>query len=68
MIDAATHLVILREGSTVLCSAHARAMQLVSQAAQVECDLYQLSEDEEPIRCQACLLAEVNPDPGQLPH
>jgi hypothetical protein len=68
MTDAATHLVILREGTTVLCAAHARALQLITQAAQVECDLYHMSEDEEPIRCQACLLAEVNPDPHQRPH
>ena len=68
MTDQATHLVILREGTTVLCSAHARALQLITQAAVVDCDLYHLTEDEEPIRCQACLLAEVNPDPHQLPH
>jgi hypothetical protein len=63
-----THLVVLREGTTVLCPAHASAMRLISQAADVECDIYILPEDEEPIRCQACLLAEVNPDPQQLPH
>jgi hypothetical protein len=68
MIDAATHLVILREGTTVLCAAHANAMQLITQAAEVECDIYILPDDEEPIRCQACLLAEVNPDRHQLPH
>ena len=68
MIDAATHLVILREGTTVLCAAHANAMQLITQAAEVECDIYILPDDEEPIRCQACLLAEVNPNPAQLPH
>ena len=68
MIDQATHLVILREGTTVLCATHAAAMQLITQAAAVECDMYVLPDDEEPIRCQACLLAEVNPDPTQLPH
>ena len=68
MTDAATHLVILREGTTVLCAAHANAMRLVAAAAQIECDIYHMSADEEPIRCQACLLAEVNPDPQQRPH
>ena len=68
MIDQATHLVILREGTTVLCATHANAMRLVAEAAQIECDIYHMSDDEEPIRCQACLLAEVNPDPQQRPH
>ena len=68
MIAQATHLLQMREGSTVLCSAHAQVMNLVTQAAQIACNLYLLADDEEPIRCQACLLAEVNTDPTQLPH
>lgn len=68
MMSQATHLVVLREGTTVLCETHARAMQLITQAADVECDLYILPEDEEPISCQACRLAEINPNPNQLPH
>ena len=64
----ATHIVILREGSTVLCAAHANAMLLVSDAADIECDIFPLLEDEDPIHCQACRLAEIKSDPTKLPH
>ena len=53
------YLVRLEDGATVLCATHMSAVRLACEAAGVDVDIWTIPDDEEPMTCQACHLAEV---------
>jgi hypothetical protein len=60
-VPRATHIVVVDDqGATVLCEGHMMAMKHTLASAGVPVDIHELPQDEPPIACQACHLAEVN--------
>jgi hypothetical protein len=60
-VPQATHIaVVADQGATLLCEGHMMAMKHTLDSADVSYEIYILPEDEEPVACQACHLAEVN--------
>lgn len=58
-VPRAEYLIKMDENVTVLCEAHMNAMKLTCEAVGVPAEIYKIDEEEEPIACQACHLAEV---------
>lgn len=67
-LNQAQYIVQIEQGATVLCSAHAQALRLAFEAAGHELPLFEIPDDEEPIVCQACHLAEMQRPKVILPH
>ena len=60
-VPRATHIAVVDDqGATLLCEAHMMAMKHTLDSADVPYEIYILPEDEPPVACQACHLAEVN--------
>jgi hypothetical protein len=58
-IELAEYLITRDGGATVLCERHKDAFVDINTALGHEHEVFAMSEDEDPISCQACHLAAV---------
>ena len=58
-IELAEYLITMDGGATVLCEKHKNAFVEINSALNREYEVYEMSDDEDPISCQACHLAGV---------
>ena len=58
-IELAEYLITMDGGATVLCEKHKNAFVEINSALSREYEVYEMSDDEDPISCQACHLAGV---------